>query len=271
MISMVQKLSQEDWALMDIAVAKVSRGEFEQALAAFCSLECHTGSSRELAAILLNEAQCYRMLGFFEKAHMCCDRALHLSHGNDEDTVNAWIVKTDVLVDENRLADAQSVIEASLRRYPTVNQNEQLRRKADILTRQGQEAEAIPILTRLLEAPGLEEPEIATIHHTLGVSYGTLGELREGAHHLLKAQSLQLPQSYLASNSFWLASVIAKQADFRTAKKHLLNALAQAKHSNTDLLADIYESLANVSRELGDDTDAAMYDNLRKASSQETN
>jgi tetratricopeptide (TPR) repeat protein len=265
---MAQRLSDEDWALMAAGRAQVSRGEFDQALATFSSLECRTTNPRELAAILLNEAQCYRILGYLEKAHGCCDRALHLSRGNDEDTVNAWIVKTDVLVDEGRLADAKNVIDASLRRYPAINQDEQLRRLADILVRLGKEAEAIPILIHLLEAPGLEESEIATVHHTLGVSYGSLGELHDAAQHLRKAQSLQLPRNYLASNSFWLASVVAKQTDFRNAKRYLLDALAQTEQSNTGLLSDIYESLANVSRELCDDSDAVMYSNLWRASKQ---
>ena len=265
MTPMAQKLSNQDWDQLAAGSAKFSQGEYENALAILSFLQSRTTDPQEIATVLLGEAQCYRLLERFVEAHAACDRALDLSKGNEEGTVSGWIAKTDILVDQNRLADAHSVIEASLRRHPIVNRSEQLRRKADILVRQGREAEAIPILNQLLAAPGLEEPEIAAVHHTIGVSYGALGNLGEATDHLLKAQSLQLSASYSASNRFWLASIMAKQRDFMAAKKHLLNALAQAEHSNTDLLVDIYESLANVSRELGDERDAARFWHLWKA------
>jgi tetratricopeptide (TPR) repeat protein len=262
----MQKLTQEDWAVMGTAAAYVSRCEFEKALATFSSVECHTTNPRELATILLNKAQCYRMLQNFATAHTECDRALDLSKENDEDTVDAWIVKAAILVDEGNIADALSVVEVSLRRYPSVNRNLQLLKKGELLASQEEYAEAIPILSQLLQTNEFDESEIAAVHHTLGVSYGAVGAYDDAAEHLLKAQSLQLPEGYLANNSFWLASIAAKRGDFHTAKSDLLNALSQAEHSNVDLLADIYESLANVSRELGDDSDAALYTNLWQAS-----
>jgi tetratricopeptide (TPR) repeat protein len=268
---MMQKLSQKDWEQMATGGTQFSQGDFEGALATFSSVRSRATDPRELSAILFNEAQCYRLLRRFKDAHAACDRALELSKGDDESTVSGWIVKTDILVDERRFSDALSVIESSLRCYPNLERNQQLLRRAELLANQHQYAEAIPVLNCLLETADFEEAEIATIHHTLGVSYGALGKFDDAAHHLLKAQLPQLPKGYVASNSFWLATIAAKRLDFPTAKSHLLKALAQARYSNVDVLGDVYESLANVSRELGDDTDATMYANLWKASNRSTN
>jgi tetratricopeptide (TPR) repeat protein len=205
------------------------------------------------------------MLRKLDAAHTECDRALDLSKGNDEYTVNAWIVKTTILIDEGRTADALTVIEASLRRYPNVNRNLQLLRKGELVASEGRYADAIAILRPLLQTKGFDKSEVAIIHHSLGVSHGALGQWDAAGSHLLKAESLDVPEGYRATNRFWLAHAAAKRGDFRSAKSHLLNALSLAGHSNVDLLRDLYESLSNVSRELGDKADAAMYGSMWEA------
>lgn len=110
-------------------------GDFGKALAIFASVQSRASDPRELCAILLNEAQCYRLLRRFAEAHAVCDRALELSKGNDEGTVSAWIVKTHILVDEGRFSDALSVIDSSLRCYPDLERNQQLLRRGELLGR----------------------------------------------------------------------------------------------------------------------------------------
>jgi tetratricopeptide (TPR) repeat protein len=264
----MEQLTQADWDVMSTAAAYASHQEFEKALAAFSSVERHTTDPRELTTILLNEAQCYRMLRDFEAAHAKCGRALDLSRKNDEDTVDAWVIKIAILVDEGRTADALDVVEGSLRRYPGVNRDIQLLKKGELLASLGRHAEAVPVLSGLLQSSGLEESEIATIHYTLGVSYAALGEFDNAAQHLGKAESLPLPAGYLSNNSFWLANIAARRQDYHAAKSYLLKALSQIEHSNAGLLTDIYESLANISRELGDAADAAKYASLWEASNQ---
>lgn len=263
---MVQKLTQEDWEQMEAGRAQVCAGDFKNALAIFSSIRSRTTDPRELSAILLNEAQCYRVLRRFEEAHAACDHALDLSKDNDEGAISGWIVKTDILVDERRFSDALRVIETSLRRYPDLERSQQLLRKAELMVYEGEHAEAIDILKHLLKSADLDEGDIATIHHKVGVSYGALGEFGDATEHLLTAQSPQLSKEYLANNSFWLAKAAATRGDFGSTKNHLLKALAAAEHSDFILLAELYESLANVSRELGDEADAAKYDKLWQAS-----
>jgi tetratricopeptide (TPR) repeat protein len=262
----MRKLTETDWAVMSEMRAHVERQEFEQALDAVVTVECHTADPRELATILLNKAQCCRVLGKFDEAHAACDRALDRSKGNDEDTVDGWIVKTDILIGERRWSDALSVIESSLRCYPELERAQQLLRKAELLGNLSKHAEVISVLRDLHEDSDFYEHQIAWIHHSLGVSYGETGEWDNAFQHLLKAECQHLPEVHRANNSLWLAHAAARQRDFLSAKAHLLNALAEAKHSNVDLWTDVYESLANVSRELGDEKEAARYGKLWKTS-----
>jgi tetratricopeptide (TPR) repeat protein len=262
----MQKLLREDWDQMAEAGTRFEQGDFTGAIEILTDVRSRTSDPRELTSILLNEAQSYRLLRDFTNAHAACDRAIKLSEDDDEGNVSGWIVKTDVLVDEGRFSDALDVIERSLNRYPWIERNQQLLRKAELLAHNGQHTEAIPILNSLLGAPEFQDSEIATINHTLGVSYGTLADYKNALRHFQRAQVPDLPEGYRANNSFWLAKVASVQGDFGSAKHHLLNALVQAEHSNVDLVNEVYESLANVSRQLGDRVDAAKYDDLLRAS-----
>jgi len=261
-------LTKHDWAVIDKAMNSARRGAFEQALEDFSMLEERTTDPRELATILLNEAQCNRMLGNFSKAYADCDRVLCLSTGREEDAVDAWMVKAALLVDEGRLSDALSVIDASLKCYPNTNTNLQLLRRGEILTALGEYEQAIPVLKSVLRTDEFDPSEVAMIHHRLGVSYGMVGQFDNASEHLLMTRSQPLPERYRSSNSFWLAKIKAQARDFRGAKTDLLDALKHADRSDVELLKDLYESLANVARELGDEVEVATYERLWRAQTQ---
>lgn len=173
--------------------AHIERGDFEKALEAVSSLEDRTSDPRELGTISLNKASCYRCLRKFDEAHVECDRALDFSKDDDEGAVYGWIVKTDILADEGRYSDALSVIESSLRRYAELEQEQQLLRKAEFLAIQGEDLEAVVILSDLLGSPALDEEDIATVNHKLGISLAKLGRWDEAAWPLLKATPCPCP------------------------------------------------------------------------------
>ncbi|MBX3181802.1 MAG: tetratricopeptide repeat protein [Polyangiaceae bacterium] len=158
-------------------------GEFEEAVEHYRQAVALDDSYLEA---LLNAAEVYlHPLGDFEEAVALCDQALEYAE-NDEETLDALLLKFDALLGMNELDEARALC-AQLPSGPFENPLHQF-----LIGRALQEIGEPKRAAELLEEAVRAQPQNPEAFHYLGMAREELGDPRQATEAFLKVRALDL-------------------------------------------------------------------------------
>jgi tetratricopeptide (TPR) repeat protein len=246
-------------------------GRFQMAADHFRRLAFESDDSMEKANYLIEEAECLRLLGEFEKASTCVLTAKELVRGDVIASAQVEFFAATLLLTQNQRDDGLQALSTILKEYSNKLEGEEGRDLYKQIQMQrgftsmhlGLYEDARPILEEvsLFEPPSQHGNDV---HCQLGLCYFELGLYTLAREQFYLVRELGVSDEWASTYHYYFGYVFYKVEDFAAAKRELLLCLQSGTEDPPQ--SSIYKLLAATYRKLGEPKQARLYEQSTRPS-----
>jgi tetratricopeptide (TPR) repeat protein len=248
-----------------------SSKQLREAADMFEVLSSHTKDPLETANFLIEEAECFRQLGEFERARECTARARKQAADDLVACAQVESFAAKILISEGKQEEGVSELSRILKEYPGVFEDPEGRELYNQI--QIQRGFTLMHLAQYSDARGaLEEVDInqlareirADLHSHLGACYVELGLYSSAADQFQPASEIGVSDDWAPTFHYYFAYALYKLKKHAAAKRELL--LCCQATGGGPPRNDVYRMLSTVCYKLGESREARLYERLAKSS-----
>src|SRR5277367_4453568 len=240
-------------------------GKFQLAADRFNVLALESHDPLEKANYLIEEAECYRLLGEFDKANACVVTAKELARHDTIASAQIEFFKATLLVTQGKRVEGLEVLSAILKGGSNIFEGEEGRELYEQIQMQrgftsmhlARYEDARPLLEEVVSYQPSSEYR-SDIHCQLGRCYSELELYALAREQFQLVQGLGVSDDWASTYHYYFGRTLYQLKDFAAAKRELLLCL----QSGTDgpPQSYVYKMLAATYRKLGEDQQARLYE-----------
>jgi tetratricopeptide (TPR) repeat protein len=248
-----------------------SSGKFQAAADSFRLLALRSSNLLEKANYLIEQAECYRQLGQFEKAGACAISARELTNNDRIGSAQVEYFMATLLIAQEKREEGLLALSTILRDYSKELEcdddgrelYEQIQmQRGFALMQLARFADARPPLEEVcLSQPGKCHPDV--LCH-LGHCYVELGLYAVAREQFQLVGELGVTDLWAPAYHYYFGYALYELKDFAAAKRELLICLQSGTHGPPE--SYVFKLLAAVHRKLGEPEQARLYEKSAKLS-----